>query len=304
MTVQGEYKSNVGLRDIYYALVTQDDADAYVAGTPAYLAPAMTASIAPATESKVQYADDGPFDTMSSEGETKVDFEITQIPMEKRAIILGKIYDAATGRIFDNGGTPPDIALSFRSLKSNGSYHYVQYLKGKFTPPSKEMAAKTNSPDPKSTKITYTAIKTIHPFDLLGDASLLDGSKGVEGDEDIVAFSGTTWFDAVQVPLAGSASALTCTPSPADAATGVAVSISPTLTFNNALRTGVTGISLVSDAGAVIAAAITIDATNKIVTINPDSNLGASSTYLIIVSGATDIYGQTLAITAYDFTTA
>ena len=32
-----EYKSAVGLRDIYYALVTQDDSSAYVAGTPAYL---------------------------------------------------------------------------------------------------------------------------------------------------------------------------------------------------------------------------------------------------------------------------
>jgi hypothetical protein len=84
----------------------------------------------------------------------------------------------------------------------------------------------------------------------------------------------------------------------------VAITVSPTLTFNNALRTGVTGIALMTVAGVVVASAITIDATNKIVTINPTSNLGASAQHLIVVSGARDVYGQALAITAYDFTTA
>jgi hypothetical protein len=70
------------------------------------------------------------------------------------------------------------------------------------------------------------------------------------------------------------------------------------------LRTGVTGIALVEVDGTIIASAITIDATNKIVTINPTSNLDASTQYLIIVSGARDVYGQALAIAAYDFTTA
>lgn len=305
MTAQGEYKSNVGLRDIYYALVTQDDASAYAAGTPAYLAPAMVASVAPASNTSTQYADDGPFDTMSSEGETKIDFEVTQIPMEIRAIILGKVYDATTGRIFDNGGTPPDIALSFRSLKSNGSYHYVQYLKGKFTPPSKEMASKTDSPDPKSTKITFTAIKTAYQWDLLGDASLMDGSKGVEGDEDIAAFSGATWFDAVQVPVAGSPAAFTCTPSPADGATGVAVSVSPTLTFSNPLAGGAeNGIIITTAAGVPVPLVRTLNAARTVVTLNPNSNLGAATDHLIIVPGVTDIYGQVLADTVYDFETA
>ncbi len=304
MTVQGEYKSNVGLRDIYYSLVTQDDSDAYAAGAPVYLAPAMTAAITPASNSKVQYADDGPFDTMSSEGETKVDFEITQIPIEKRAILLGKVYDAATGRLFDNGGTPPDVALSFRSQKSNGSYHYVQYLKGKFTPPSKELGSKTDTPDPKSTKITFTAIKTIYQWDLIGDASLMDGSKGVEGDDDIANFSGTTWFNAVQVPTAGSPASFTCTPSPADAATGVAVSVSPTLTFSNPLAGNAeNGIMITSVAGVPVALARTLNAARTIVTLNPDSNLSGTTQYLIIVPGVTSIYGQALANTVYDFTT-
>lgn len=305
MTVQGELKSNVGLRDVYYALVTQDDANAYAAGTPASLAPVINASIAPASNTKTQYADDGPFDTMSAEGETKIEMELTQIPLQIRAIILGKVYDAATGRLFDNGGTPPEIALSFRSLKSNGSYHYVQYLKGRFTPPSKELATKTDTPEPKGTKITFTAIKTLYQWDLLGDDSLVDGAKGVEGDEDIAGFSGATWFNAVQVPVAGSPAALTMTPSPADGATGVAVGVSPTLTFSNPMNANVLlGIALVKVSDdSPVAFTATINAARTVVTIDPTSNLTATNEFYIVVTNATDIYGQVLANAVVNFTT-
>ena len=302
MPTQAEYKSVVGLRDLYYALVTQDDASAYAADTPAYFAPAMTASQAPASNSKTQYADDGPFDTMSSEGETVIDLEATGIPLDVLAIVLGKVFDAATGRMFDNGGTPPDVALSFRSKKSNGSYKYFQYLKGKFTAPSEEQASDTDTPDPKPTKITFTGIKTVYQFDL---GAINDGVKRVVGDEDATGFSGTTWFNAVQVPVAGSPSALTCTPSPADGASAVVVSVNITLTFNNALASGSeNGIILTTAAGAIKACARTINAARTVVTLDPTTNMAASTTYLVTVAGVTDIYGQTLADTVYDFATA
>jgi hypothetical protein len=231
-----------------------------------------------------------------------MDVEITGLTPELFATIRGKVYDAATGRVFDNGGTPPDIALGFRGKKSDGAYRYFWFLKGKFAAPAEEQETEKDTPNPKSTTAKFTAIRTIHEFALSG--SITDSVKRVFGDTDDDNFSETTWFDDVQVPVAGSPDALTCTPSPADAATGVAVGVSPTLTFNNALRTGVTGIALVEDDGTIVAGTITIDGTNKIVTINPTSDLDAATTYLILVSGARDIYGQALAITAYDFTTA
>jgi len=304
MTASGEYKSTLGLRDLYYALVTQDDANAYAAGTPVYVAPLITASHAPASNSQTQYADDGPYDVMTSEGETKIDLETTGIPVQILAALLGKTYDAATGRMFDFGATPPDVALSFRAIKSNGSYRYFQYLKGKFSAPSEEQSTKTDTPEPKTAKITFTAVKTTYQFDLIGDASLMDGVKRVVGDEDASGFSGMTWFSSVQVPVAGSPASFTCTPSPADAATGVAVSVSPTLTFSNPLAGNAeNGIIITSVAGAPVDLARTINAARTIVTLNPNSNLSATTQYLIIVPGVTSIYGQALADTVYDFTT-
>ena len=266
------------------------------------MAPLITANHAPASNSKTQYADDGPYDVLIAEGETKIDLEVSMIPVEIQAILLGKTFDASTGRMFDNGGTPPDVALSFRSIKSNGKYRYYQFLKGKFSAPGEEQSTRTDTPDPKNLKITYTAVKTVRPFTLPG--SITDGVKVVKGDEDATNFTGATWFSSVQVPVIGSPAAFTCTPSPADAATGVAVTVSPTLTFSNPLAGNAeNGIIITSVAGAVVALARTLNAARTIVTLNPDSNLAGTTQYLIIVPGVTSIYGQALANTVYDFTT-
>ena len=298
-------KSFVGVDSIYYALVTQDDADAYAAGTPAAFAPAMTIAQAPKSNSKMQYADNQPFDVMSSEGETELDVEVTGLSPQLLATILGRVYDVASGRMFDNGGTPPDIALGFRAKKRGGFYRYYWFLKGAFLSPSEEQATETDTPDPKSAKLKFVAVRTIHLFDLIGDASLMDSVKRVVGETSDTNFSATTWFDAVQSPVAGSPASFTVTPSPADAATGVAVTVSPTLTFSNPIAGNAeNGIIITTAAGVPVALARTLNAARTIVTLNPTSNLGAAAEHLIIVPGVTDIYGQALADTVVNFTTA
>jgi phi13 family phage major tail protein len=296
------YKSYLGVDNIHYALVTQDDADAYAAGAVASLAPAMLITQAPKTNAKTQYADNQPFDVMTSEGETVLDVEITGLPLSDQAVLLGKVYDAATGRLFDNGGTAPYVALGFRAKKSGGTFKYYWFLKGTFAPPSEEQATETDTPDPKSTKLQFTAIRTTYQFDL---GSINDSAKRVIGEDEDTNFDDTNWFSAVQVPVAGSPAAFTCTPSPADAATGVVVSANITLTFSNALAGNAEdGIILTTAAGVVKACARTINAARTVVTLDPTTNMAALTQYLVIVPNVTDVYGQALGDTVYDFTTA
>ena len=198
MTVNaGEYKSKIGLDNLYVASITTDDATDYAAGTPAYLAPAAEASLEPSTSFDIQYADDQAYDVASSEGETKVALKVTNIDLAQLATITGKVFDVATGRMFDNGGTAPYMALSFRSKKSNGEYRYYQYLKGKFDMPKEEIATLGEKPEPKLLELTYTAIRTTYKFDL---GSINDSVKRVVGDTDITAFDETGWFTSVQMP--------------------------------------------------------------------------------------------------------
>ncbi len=104
---------------------------------------------------------------------------------------------------------------------------------------------------------------------------------------------------------AGSPSAISVACVPLDAATDVVITSNIVLTFNNALQAGAeNAIMLTTAAGVPVAGARTIDAARKVVTLNPTASLGAATDYLVIVPGVTDIYGQTLADTVFNFTTA
>lgn len=104
---------------------------------------------------------------------------------------------------------------------------------------------------------------------------------------------------------AGSPSAISVSTVPADAATGVSVSANQVLTFNNKLAVGSeNGIILTTAAGVPVSVTRTVSADRKVVTLDPASNLSATTDYLIIIPGVKDIYGQTLANTVINFTTA
>jgi phi13 family phage major tail protein len=293
MAISGEYKSRIGLDSLYVAAVTEDSATAYTAGTPAYLAPAAEASQEPTTSFEIQYADDQPYDVMTSEGDTKIGLVVTGIDLSTLAAITGRVFDAASGRMWDNGGTAPYYALSFRSLKSNGSYRYYQYLKGKFDMPKEDTATRGEKPEPKTLELTYTAIRTTYKWDL-GDVT--DSVKRVVGDDDTTNFDETGWFTQVQTPSALAATALALDSSvPTDGATGIAVAANQTLTFNNALLdTAIYNVALLDPSdGSVVAGAISLDATKKIITINPTSSLTVDTAYLIVYN-VIDVYGQSL----------
>lgn len=196
----GEYKSFIGLDKLYYATITEDCSSAYTAGTPAILAPAAELSAEPNQASEVQYADDAPFDVFYARGEIKLTIRVTAIPLETLATITGLHYDTTNGLLYDDGGTPPDCAFLFRSMKSNGiDYRYYAYLKGKFQIPTEEAATKGDTPDPKTQELVFTAIKTTYQWGLANDTT--DGVIRLIGDTDITAFSGASWYTAVPVPV-------------------------------------------------------------------------------------------------------
>lgn len=300
----GEYRSRIGLDSLYIAEVTADTAAAYTAGTPEYFAPVAEAVQAPSIATETQFADDQPYDVINSQGETVIDLSVTNVPAEMMAKIAGETFNAASGRVFDTGGATeaPYFALLFRSKKSNGSYRYFCFPKGKFEVPGEEAATETDKPSPKQIKLKYHAVKTIHKFDVGGSAD--QPVKRVFGDQDTTNFDGTTWFNQVQTPVVVAPSALSLSSSlPADNATGVAVSASPTLTFNNALVNSAVNMIVLSKAdGTKATATITLDTAKKVITVDPSVNMDASTVYLLTYA-VQDIYGQTLS-GVVNFTTA
>jgi len=295
-----DYTLMKGVDKLFYALVTQDDADAYAAGAPAALAPLKLAVQTPAANNKTEYFDNQPMFSFNAEGETKIKIDIARLPLDVQALLLGKVYDSANESLYDNGGTPPDLALGWRAKNSDGSYTLYWFLKGTFKPFDEEDATETDSPDPKGLSLELTAVRTIYQFDL--DGSITDSVKRrVSRKQSDVA----AWFDAVQVPVVGSPDAFTCTPSPADGASSQATSVAITLAFSNPLAGGAeNGIGLLrEDTEAAISVTRSINAARTVVTLT-HSALTAAKTYLITVNGVKDIFNQTLADSVYDFDTA
>lgn len=289
-----------GADKLFYALVTQDDASAYAAGTPAALAPLGIAVQTPAANSKTEYFDNQPFLTLNSEGETKIKLDIAGLPLATQAALLGKVYDATNESLYDNGGTPPDVAIGWRAKNSDGTYTLYWFLKGTFKPFEEESATETDTPDPKGTSLEYTAVRTVYEFALDGSITASVKRRVSRKQADVA-----TWFDAVRVPVVSVPSAVTCTPSPVDGAIAQATTVAITLTFNNPLAGNAeNGIVLVrADTAAIIATTRTINAARTVVTLT-HSALTAAKTYHIIVASVVDVYGQALADVVFDFATA
>ena len=97
-------------------------------------------------------------------------------------------------------------------------------------------------------------------------------------------------------------SALTVTANPIDGKTGVLVSDNIVLTFNNKITQE--NVIVTSSTGSLVTATKSLDATGKILTINPDADLSAATIYLVNIVGVVDVYNQTLTPSVVDFTTA
>lgn len=293
MTAAGEYKSRIGLDSLYVAVVSEDSATAYTVGSPAYLAPAAEATLEPTTNIQTQYADDTVYDVMTAEGETVVTLRITNYDTQTLATLLGKVFDSTTGELWSNNATPPYCALSFRSLKSNGSYRYYQFLKGRFEQPAEEFATKGETPDPKTVELKFTAIFTIYKWTI---GAVTAAFKLGMGDDDTTNFNETAWFTSVRQPNYTAPGALTLDASvPVDDAITISRDANQTLTFSNALvDDAVYMVALIETvAGTPVAGAISLDTTKKIVTINPTASLGDAVDYTITYN-VEDIYGQHL----------
>lgn len=298
-------KSTVGVDKLHIALVTQDDTNGYTAEVPEQFAPAIEIGAEPSTSQETQYADNVPFDVLTGEGPTVITMSTTNISVEMLAKVLGKVFDATSGRMYDTGGEaiPPDVAFSFRSLKSNGKFRYYQYLKGKFSVPKDEAATATEKKEPKPAQIIYTAINTVYKFDVGGSENKT--MKRVVGDEDSLNFSGAAFFNQVQTPDVQAISALALSSSiPADDATGVVVTANLTLTFNNPLKDeALNNITLLDGSGNAVACSKALNIGKTVVTIDPTPDLSPSTTYTVVMGGVMDLYGQTLT-TTISFTTA
>lgn len=134
----------IGLSDIHYTKIAPSATDTTTAfANPIQkLAKAIEAKVSPKTSNAVLDADDGAAESTSSEGPTEIELKIDALANKIYADILGKTINE-DGVVGDSSGdVAPNLALAFRSLKSNGKYRYFWYYKGNFQLPEENYKTK------------------------------------------------------------------------------------------------------------------------------------------------------------------
>lgn len=121
----------IGLENLTVALVQEDTETGIKYATPIKLERSIKAKISPKTSSEKLYSDDSVEEILNNFDSCDVEIELNQLQLASRALIQGaKIVN---GLLVENkDDIAPELALGFRSKKSNGKYRYVWLLKGKF----------------------------------------------------------------------------------------------------------------------------------------------------------------------------
>lgn len=137
---------NIGLSDIMYSVIT-DGADGETYGTPAALAPAMTADISVnATSEAVIYADDGEYDrTPATFKDGKISLGIAELTTDVIAALTGAAVDSKGVLVDAPEDKPVAVAVGFKSLLSDGKYEYTWLYRVIFSSPADKYETKGDS---------------------------------------------------------------------------------------------------------------------------------------------------------------
>ena len=168
--------------NMHFALVTEDTAESYTAGTPEYLAPVAEITHETTVNTNKRYYDGKPRFVTVTESDTNVTITISGVPCSLAAKLTGKPYDTAKGMLYDTGSAEntPWAALMGRMELGDGGYRHFSYLKGKFAVGSQTARTREADITPNTVQLTYSAVVTEHEFQLKDDT--VGGATGVFAD--------------------------------------------------------------------------------------------------------------------------
>ncbi len=191
--------STIGLKNVHYATRTESVSNNVLSvafGTPAKIAPAISAKINIEYSEAKQYADDGTLYIIKKFKGGTMELNVDDLPASFRTAILGANV-TTNGIIVDSAeDSAAEIAVGFQSLKGDGQhYRYVWFPRVKFSVPSDEYETKGDSINFKSPTITGEIMedtvadsKGNHPW-----RYMIDDDSSVTG----AAAAAAAWFSAV-----------------------------------------------------------------------------------------------------------
>ena len=123
------HSRRVGLKDIYVALVTKNDATGYTAGTPTKLARAISAKVSDKYSSEKLYSDDAVEETATNYEGTEIELDVNALTPAEKATLFGHLYEKGF-LVKGEDDKPNEIAIGYRVKRLNNKYEFVWYFCG------------------------------------------------------------------------------------------------------------------------------------------------------------------------------
>lgn len=181
--------AQVGVSDLYYAVLTKDDGTGVTYNTPVKIPGLISINIKPNSSTETLFGDNGPMETASTLGNIQVEINTADIDFATQAVLLGHTLNGSGILLRKSTDIPPWVAIGFKALKSNGKYRYGWLVKGKFAIPDMDNTTRKDSIDFQTPTINGSFVKRDN------DALWLR-----QTDEDAVGYTaatGTNWFTTV-----------------------------------------------------------------------------------------------------------
>ena len=151
-----------GLKDLHYAIITEENETTTTYAEPKKLGPAMALNLVPSINRGNLRADDGVLFSDSAKGPIAVTLNTAYLEKEVEADILGKTIHP-NGTISDNvNDNPPYIAIGGRALNARGGYEYFWVYRVKLAPAEDNKETQQETPTYQTPNLSGEAIPRIH----------------------------------------------------------------------------------------------------------------------------------------------
>ena len=273
-------KARTGLKNLYFAIMTEDTRDTISYETPFYAPGVISIEVNPNVNSATLYTDNKASIFYSTIGSVEVTIGKDSLPDDLLKKLLGRDSVGAINYI-TNKYSAPYVAMMYEQTYDNDTSSFVKLYKGKFSEPSQSNETKGDSVNFQTGEIVGTFLATDY-LKAFGDNNRSIIMSCVDEDSEGYANEGDTWFDYV----IEEAPTFTVTSNINDGDTGVSTSTSIILNSTNRFNSNYSldedNLYVVKDGESVkVAGTYSISVDKLTITFTPSSALDAASAYTI-----------------------
>ena len=154
----GKPLPRIGVDKLYYVPIITDDTDQTTYALPVHMPGVTDIGYKPNSKQVTFAADDGIYASVTTDGEIEVEISVADILAEDYAYLMGSVISSAGVVTEGKADVPKEVALGYRSMKSDGSYRYEWILKGTFQKPGQTSKSKGVSVEPQSKTVKFAAL--------------------------------------------------------------------------------------------------------------------------------------------------